>query len=180
MSDRIHTFWGRRYRALYEHLKGTTFFKDPASARYHCNYEGGLYEHSLNVENELHYLTNNLKLEWSDPESPFIIGLAHDVCKIGAYIPNGSGGYVYNINQPDGHGDLSVKRVKEWIELTEEEEACIRWHMGPYVDGDVLDEGKKAIQEQWNGYNEAIHRFPNVLFTHTADMMATHIVEVDK
>jgi len=158
-----------RYARLKECLAETTFYIDPASTKYHGNYEGGLSEHSQNVVRNLLHLTGRLGLKWTDPESPLIIGLSHDVCKIGAYIPDGQGGYTYNPAQPKGHGDLSVTRIGEWITLTEEETACIRWHMGAY-----------DIKENWNLYSEAIHRFPNVLWTHTADMMATHIDEVKK
>ena len=156
-----------RYEKLIIKLLETTFFDDPASTKYHGNYHGGLTAHSINVTRNLLELTKKIDLKWQNELSPFIIGLAHDVCKIGAYIADGKGGYTYNPNHPKGHGDLSVKIVKEWIDLTEEEELCIRWHMGAYDE-----------KENWNLYNEAIHRYPNVLWTHTADMMATHIDEV--
>ena len=158
-----------RYNVLWQHLEETSFFTDPASTKYHCNYTGGLHEHSYNVMRNLLLLTEKLNLQWSDSESPRIIGLAHDVCKIGAYLPNDEGGYTHNQDQPKGHGDLSVWLVEKWISLTDEEKACIRWHMGAYDD-----------KENWNKYNEAIHKFPNVLWTHTADMMATHIDEIRK
>jgi len=158
-----------RLHWLMANLEKTTYFVDPASARHHCNYEGGLHEHSQRVAINLHHLTKCLNLQWMDPQSPDIIGFAHDLCKIGAYIPDGNGNYTRNEEQPKGHGDLSVIRVLEWIPLTKEEAACIRWHMGAYDD-----------KENWNKYNEAIHEFPNVLWTHTADMMATHIDELKK
>jgi len=155
-----------RSEILWLRLSETTYFTDPASAVWHCNHPGGLYEHSDNVRLCLKDLTRQLNLRWKDPESPEIIGLAHDVCKIGQYLSDGNGGYVKNPDHPQGHGDLSVRIVKQWIELTAEEEDCIRWHMGAY-----------DVKENWQLYNDAIHRFPNVLWTHTADMMATHILE---
>ena len=142
-------------------LSNTTFSTDPASTKYHGAYLGGLSEHSFNVMRNLLDLTVRLGLEWGDQESPEIIALAHDVCKIGAYLPDGKGGYIHNPDQPEGHGDLSVKRVKEWITLTKEEEACIRWHMGAF-----------DTTENWKHYTEAIAVFPNVLWTHVADMLA--------
>jgi len=169
-----------RYQELVKALSRTTFYEDPASAKFHGNYPGGLSDHSDNVEKNLYHLTKKLLLKWQDKESFLIIPLAHDVCKIGLYIPDGKGGYTYNKDQPPGHGDLSVKMVKEWIELTPEEEACIRYHMGAFVEGSVLGEGEEAIQREWNAYNEAIHEFPNVLWTHVADMMASHIDEIRK
>jgi len=156
-----------RCEVLYLKLSETSFFTDPASAVWHCNYPGGLLEHSDNVRICLKKLTRDLKLKWKNYESPEIIGMAHDVCKIGQYLPDGNGGYTKNPDHPKGHGDRSVEIVKQWIELTDEEEYCIRWHMGAY-----------DVKENWQLYNDAIHRFPNVLWTHTADMMATHIYEI--
>ena len=158
-----------RLAILKARLKETSFHQEPASAERHYSWEGGLAAHSNNVAVNLRYLTTKLDLKWADPESPEIIGYAHDACKIGAYIKDEDGKYHYNADHPRGHGELSVYLVTKWIELTEEEKACIRWHMGAF-----------DVKENWNRYNEAIHRFPNVLFTHTADMMAAHIDEVEE
>jgi len=168
VGDHIILDGRERLRILEKCLYDTTFFTDPASSRFHCNYEGGLKDHSYNVMYNLENLTERLKLVWKDERSWEIVALAHDVCKIGAYVPDGKGGYAKNPNQPKGHGDLSVARVKQWIELTEEEELCIRWHMGAYDD-----------RANWNEYNKALQKYPNVLWTHTADMMATHFDEVE-
>ena len=156
-----------RFDKLLLHLSETTFYIDPASTKYHGSYEGGLRDHSYNVMTNLVTLTDKLGLKWQDHQSPNIIGIAHDVCKIGSYVSDGNGGYKWNPYQPKGHGEISIQRIKEWIDLTEEEELCIRWHMGPYTG-----------EKDWQLYAEAIHKYPNVLWTHTADMMATHIDEV--
>lgn len=66
-----------------------------------------------------------------------------------------------------GHGDKSVMMLASLIQLTEEEVACIRYHMSAFTD-----------KEEWNDYTRAIHKYPNVLWTHHADMIATHIMEV--
>jgi len=158
-----------RFGQLMKHLRSTTFFSDPASAIYHCNYVSGLHVHSTNVFANLIYLSNRLKLRWQKKDSMVIIAMAHDMCKIGSYLIDGDGKYIKNPNHPKGHGDLSVKMVKEIIDITEEEEACIRWHMGAFDE-----------KENWNLYNAAVQKFPNVLWTHTADMMATHFDEVKK
>ena len=57
--------------------------------------------------------------------------------------------------------------LSQLMELTDEEAECIRWHMGAF--------DKK---ENWTGFTDAIHKFPNVLWTHQADMIAAHIREV--
>ena len=52
----------------------------------------------------------------------------------------------------------------EGRELTQEEIFCIRWHMGAFDD-----------KENWNSYGRACTVYPNVLYTHTADMIAARI-----
>jgi len=156
-----------RYEKLTYYLKNNTSFKtDPASAKHHGNHEGGLRTHSYYVLVNLLYLTKKLDLKWQDPESPYIVAYAHDMCKIGAYIPKDGGGYSVSEAHPKWHGQLSVMMAEEVIELTDEERNCIRWHMGAY------DERKN-----WQKFNDALKKYPNVLWTHNADMMATHFDE---
>jgi len=151
-------------RYLFEH---TSFMDSPASSRHHLAIPGGLNTHCDNVHINLKFLTRQLGLKWTGgDESVYIVAYGHDVCKIGAYERRPDGTYMHAENFPKGHGDLSVERLKKIIHLTEEEETCIRWHMGAFDD-----------PENWSKYTEAIHKFPNVLWTHTADMMATHIDE---
>ena len=63
------------------------FFEAPAAALHHCNYEGGLCEHSLNVAEELSNLTKQNNINWKNKETPIIIGLMHDLCKVSLYKP---------------------------------------------------------------------------------------------
>jgi hypothetical protein len=177
---------------LIEKLKETSFYEMPASSKYHLNYKGGLAEHSYNVMCRLLYLTECLDLKWENKESPYIIGFAHDICKIDLYTvtdsfyENGNKVYSKNVNhdidwknkfeqitgkQPtylqERHGELSVCMLKEWgIEITEEEEYCIRYHMGAFT-----------LINDWTKYTDAVKKYNNVLYTHTADMMATNIDE---
>jgi 23S rRNA maturation-related 3'-5' exoribonuclease YhaM len=157
-----------RSKLLSQYLHSTDFFEAPASAAYHLNTPGGLATHSTHVFINLLQLTSQLGLKWQDDESPFIIAFGHDVCKCGLYLRQPDGSYTHNHTQPEGHGQLSLDRIHEaGIVLTEEESACIRWHMGAFDDRD-----------NWNKFTDAIHKFPNVLWTHTADMMAAHMDEV--
>lgn len=155
------------------------FFEAPASTRFHGNYPGGLFDHSARVADVLIQLTNDNKLVWQNPRSPFLIGMLHDVCKSDEYEPvpaidehemvcDTDAPYQKNKNTLYvGHGDKSVMLLSSMITLTEEEIACIRYHMGAYTDKD-----------QWSYYNRAIYKFPNVLWTHMADMIASQIDEV--
>lgn len=163
-------------------LDNMGFFTAPASAKYHGAYRGGLFEHSYVVTKSLVDLTKHECLKWSRPESPYIVGMFHDLCKCDLYIPiretpvvkhEGTvitttpitKGYRYN-NECllKGHGDKSVMLASTLLSLTEEEIMCIRYHMGAFTD-----------KEEWNDYTRAIHRYPNVLWTHTADMVTSQI-----
>lgn len=153
-----------------ESLEILGFFTAPASTKYHGAYEGGLFDHSLEVTKALVELTEKLGLEWERPESPYIVGMYHDLCKCDNYVVDyETGKFIYNpeIIIP-GHGEKSVIMLQKFIELTDEEIACIRWHMGAYETDTKL----------WNYYGRAIEQYPNVLYTHTADMIASKIVGV--
>lgn len=51
--------------------------------------------------------------------------------------------------------------------LTDEEIMCIRYHMGAFTD-----------KSEWNDYTRAVRNYPNVLWTHQADMLASHVAGV--
>lgn len=77
--------------------------------------------------------------------------------------------WIYNVDSIlPGHGDKSVIMLSKYITLTDEEIACIRWHMGAYEKDTTM----------WNYYGKAIEKYPNVLYTHTADMIASKILGV--
>lgn len=144
------------------------YFTAPASTKFHGSYEGGLFDHSCNVAMSLMDLTIKLNLQWSRMESPIIVGLFHDLCKIDQYLYNDvTKTYIWNNSQKIlGHGDKSVKMLLEHIDLTEEERVCIEQHMGAFCD-----------KSKWQDYTSGIHKFENVLWTHVADMIASHIIE---
>ena len=146
-------------------LRECGFFTAPASTKYHGSYEGGLFAHSYAVTRNLLRLTKALGLEWRRKVSPYYVGMFHDLCKVGLYAKNESGGYDFNRDAMlPGHGERSVILAYQLVNLTNEEALCIRWHMGAFDD-----------KELWNSYGRAIEQFPNVLWTHTADMMASRI-----
>lgn len=165
------------------YLLANGFFRSPASTKFHGAYEGGLFDHSLMVMNALVDLSAKNGLKWQRAESPFIVGMFHDLCKIDQYrhpvtgtIHDGDKEYPvydeqaweYNPDTPvKGHGDKSVILLSQHMTLTEEESMCILYHMGAFTD-----------RELWQDYTNAVHRFPNVLWTHHADMIASHVVGV--
>lgn len=142
------------------------FFTAPASTKFHGNYEGGLFDHSLAMTKELISLTNALNIKWKRKESPFIVGMFHDICKIDLYSVDVMGEYIHNDTVLKGHGDKSVMLLSQFMQLTKEEILCIRFHMGAYQT------------EDWNAYGKAIKEFETVLWSHTADMYASKVVGI--
>lgn len=147
------------------YLKTTDFFTAPASTEYHGAYEGGLWRHSQTVADLLVKWTVALGIEWQSFTSPVLIGLCHDVCKIGLYEKT-EDGYKHKANRDlDKHGSLSVGILESYgVHLTNEERYCIHYHMGEYTkDGQLT-------------YSEALQRCPNLIWVHTADMYASQIL----
>lgn len=155
--------------SLIEELDEMGYFTAPASTKYHGNYEGGLFDHSYLMARCLGLMTDQMGLEWHDERSPWIVGLFHDLCKCDAYIKSMDGTYTYNTEQLiPGHAEKSIivaQQIACMPILNEEEIACIRYHMGAY-------EGEKV----WRNYDYAIRKYPNVLWTHTADMYASKVL----
>ena len=152
------------------YLDNLGFFTAPASTRFHGAYEGGLFDHSLEVAKRLVNLTERLGLIWESDLSPKIVGMYHDLCKCENYVWDiETDRYKYNsdIIIP-GHGEKSVILVQKIVDLTDEEIACIRWHMGAY----------EKDPKMWEYYGRAVGVYPNVLYTHTADMIASKIIGV--
>lgn len=175
-------------------LAKSDFFKAPASSRYHLSVPGGLCQYSVNVyehlrDQYLHYLEKNPELTGLTPEQEetiAICGLLHDLCKIAYYVPvkksrktgkllpNGKPewedytGYDVEDKLPYGHGEKSVYIISGFMRLTREEAMAIRWHMGPWQEGEARDAGN------------AFEMYPLALLTHFADMLATNIDEKEE
>lgn len=95
---------GANLEGLVKKLESSDFFYAPASAQYHCCYEGGLCEHSLNVYEQLvKIIESECTVAFSDDtgttylyektntifdsESLKIVGLLHDFSKMNFYEP---------------------------------------------------------------------------------------------
>lgn len=160
------------YRFHYEFvdiLRDMGFFTAPASIHHHGKYSGALFDHSFTVTKTLLSFTERLELKWKDKRSPLIVGMFHDLCKVDNYKKsNGDEAWEYNnAALLPGHGEKSVIMLQQHMSLTDEEMLCIRWHMGAFDD-----------KEHWNSYGRSVTHFPNVLYTHTADMVAARILGV--
>lgn len=168
---------------LRKYLLSSNFFTTPASTRYHCAYEGGLCEHSVNVYKRL---LENVKKEYGENyesvvsnESIAIVSLLHDLCKIDFYkedVKNVKENgvwvqkpyYVKDELLPYGHGEKSVYIINGFIRLTREEAIAINWHMGGF---DTRVKGGDG------SISEAFAKFPLALLLHVSDISATYLDE---
>ena len=163
---------------MIEEMRGRGFFLCPASLSHHGNYIGGLYDHSMQVFHQLEHLTKQLDLTWQRPESPLLVAIFHDWVKLQDYILIGAGEEIQYIHNSHklliGHGGVSIIMAQQFLSsyisaprLTDEEIACIRYHMGAFTD-----------QKERDYYTNAIKAYPNVLWTHTADMVVSQIMGI--
>lgn len=156
----------------------TDFFIAPASCKNHGAYEGGLVQHSITVLKQIGRLAP-IYMEDADQkrDSLLIISLLHDVCKTNFYTieyrnkKNDHGVWekvpYFTINDqlPLGHGEKSAYIISQYIKLSEEEYAAIRWHMGAYGTTDYS--GMQSL-------NAAMEKYPMVLLLQMADLAATY------
>ncbi len=168
---------------LLDWLEKSDFFAAPCSTKFHCAYEGGLVEHSVNVYNRLLSL---VKKEYGDDwqkkysnETVAICGLLHDLCKVHYYdtefrnakidgtwrqVPY----YTRRETLPYGHGEKSVFILQSFIKLSTEEALAINWHMGGFDDR--AKGGNFSISEAYAKYKLCV-------LMHAADLLATYIDE---
>ena len=166
-------------------LKGTDFFKAPASTKFHGAYEGGLLEHSLNVYINLKdevdvYNRANPDVKISE-ESVIIASLFHDVCKANFYSVDYRNKkneetnqwykepyYTVNDQFPLGHGEKSAYLIERYMRLTEDELMAIRWHMGGFDD---------SVKGGSYTMSNAYEKYPLAVLLHIADLKATYLDE---
>ncbi len=143
---------------LMDFMSESNFFTSPASTMYHGNFPGGLAKHSLEVYAMFTKRLDDCRI--TIPEDSRVIGaICHDFCKIDTYIENRlkSGNlsdtkpYKVEDDFPVGHGEKSVMVVQRYVQLSCQEMAMIRWHMGN--DDPAWEDYKERVEQQ---YPEAI------------------------
>ena len=160
---------------LADWLKTTDFYKAPASTKYHLNHPGGLAIHSLNVYHRLQALVEAGLVSLA-PETVAITALLHDLCKANFYGTDTrnvkvDGEWqsvsVWTVKEefPVGHGEKSCYYTQRYIQLSEEEYAMIRLHMGP-------ETGKYP-----DPFSACAAKFPGVAALHIADLEAAFLIE---
>jgi len=173
---------------LLEYLESSTFFTDPSAKAHHGNFDGGLVEHSLNVYHCLVKFCEKYTEEFSetefDEESIAIIGLLHDLCKIGLYkkgfrnVKNDDTGqwskkevYEYDDKLGMGHGEGSVYIIQSFMKLNRDEALSVRWHMSAF---------DHAFKGGDNSINVAKSQTPLVLLISLSDLWASQFMEETK
>lgn len=185
---------GAELEKLVNKLNNSDFFYAPASTEYHCGYEGGLCEHSLNVYRNLVRLCesqSNLDESCYDPETLKIVALLHDISKMNIYEKYAKNTKVYSENGSKydelgkfdwvssleykvkkdkfvygNHEETSEYIARQFIPLTLDESVAIMHHMG----GRSWDSSQDNISLVFGQY-------PLSLMLHMADMCATFIDE---
>lgn len=150
----------------------TTWLTSPASTKYHLNIEGGLLQHSVGVAETLLHIKDTLAPHISD-ESSIIVGLFHDVGKVGMpgkpyYIPEVKDGVAtgkYSTNQELVSMGLALRSlylVSQYVPLSDQEAQAIAYHDGMYVP-----EGRSVSHREE----------PLLLLLHWADMWTAKMIE---
>lgn len=187
-------------------LESSDFFVAPASTRYHLCREGGLCEHSIHVYERLRelYLTEKVRggllpeLTDQEEETIAIVGLLHDICKVGVYRQEPKNVKTY---EPE-----KVKAAQKW-QIKKDGMGEFIWEtvMGYTFDDPVpFGHGEKSVyiasgfmrltreeafairfhmgpdKDGWKDVGNAFSLFPLAVLTYAADMMATYLDENEK
>lgn len=168
---------------LLDWLLKSDFTTCPASTKFHSNHEGGLIEHSVKAYKRfVRNLVKEYGENWQDhisEESAAIIGLLHDICKVGYYkqemrnvkedgIWVQKPYYIVDDKLPYGHGEKSVYIISGFMKLTREEAMAINWHMGGF---------DARVQGGSYSISGAFYEFPVALIFHLSDLEATYLDE---
>lgn len=148
---------------IIEFLNDNGFFTQAASTKWHQAYKGGLAEHSLEVLENMIDLNEGLNLGFNR-DSMVIVSILHDVCKIDSYIESKDGSFRWNENCEKGHSLKSIKIIKQFIKITEEEEEAIKFHMGAY----------EKKEYTWSDMGESYNKYPMSYYAHVADMRSAY------
>ena len=149
-----------------DYLRGADYFTAPSSFKHHGNWPGGNFDHSVKVTELLLEYTKSEPLKWEREESPYIIGLFHDMCKSdqrGFAYKNGSMVVVSRNASDRRHSEKSIELIeRNIIKMTVEEKLCIYYHMGEYGG----DHDYQVLMAKMMEKN------PNIRYTQMADTAA--------
>ena len=147
---------------IMEYLDSMDYFTAPSSFKKHGAWIGGNFDHGLKVTE---YLLENKAAVWSRKESPYIIGMFHDLCKSDMRnfrLVKGEIQIKYKSYKDRRHSEKSLALISKVIDLTLEETLCIYYHMGEHGD----DYEYRILMEKMN------EGYPNIKLTQEADTRA--------
>lgn len=159
-------------RELLEWLVTTDFFSAPASTRFHGACAEGLVKHHLAVLRLFLRRLGEYDLKLSY-ESAVICSLFHDLCKTGLY-KEVDGVWTYDrwvINQ--GHAVRSLRLIQKFVDLTEQEERIIRFHMGAFGTRELFFAGEYSKEDLWR----VVDADPLVMLFHHCDDEASKFID---
>ena len=151
-------------------LQFNGFYTAWASTSYHCNYEGGLCKHTLNVIDYALKLADTFDSDVSR-ESIVLCAVCHDWGKMNYYVPNllksgnVSGTKPMKIDPTlmiKNHAMRSLNMASKFFDLTESEKVCILSHDGFF---------ENANREYMLGLDELLY------IVHSADLYVARFVE---
>ena len=155
--------------AVLAYLRASDYFTAPSSFKKHGAWIGGNFDHSCKVVEFLLTYTTEENLKWEREESPYIIGLFHDMCKCDerGFAEKNDALKVVSLNAPDKrHAEKSIELIESnIIKLTDEERECIRYHMGEYG-------GEEEYQQEMA---KAMAQIRNIAFVQKADTIAARM-----
>ena len=161
---------------FWEYLDENGFFTDPASARHHAPWPGGLMCHSIRVLwHGLKLIPVMLDISTLDIKDFVKACLFHDLVKMGSYKPEKKNvrdpitgkwttedKYTYVGRAAVQHGAESYRRMSKFFILSTPWDMAVIWHSGAYA----------CLKEDHNLLLRTIKEYPEVLLLHTADMIA--------
>ena len=187
------TIEGAYLEELIKFLQESDFFTAPASTQYHCNYTGGLCEHSLNVYNNLVKLANDYMPNTYTEDTLKVVGLLHDISKVNFYEIYVMNKKIYNEKgtKHDNQGKFDwfaqeAFKVKEshnrFLAGTHEENSMLL--VSQYIPLNL--EESVAILNHHSGLGNPnqnydmsaiLNRYPLLTLLHSADYLSTFINE---
>ena len=187
ITDMINTKITQDTSKIMRFVKDSDYFQAPASTKYHSCFRGGLAHHCLLVAKLILNKRKLYKLSRITEEDCVIIGLFHDLCKVGFYteeqkwykdesIKHGSKwvsylGWGIEDDLPLGHGEKSLFVLNGLLPdgLSDFATLAIRWHMG-----------SPSEYAERMAFSRALELYPEIAIVMTADWEASYILESQK
>lgn len=197
---------------LLAYIESTDFFEAPASKKNHMAVAGGLCFHSINVAKSLVQLMFAPGTYWYyytlakgiTKENCMVVGLLHDLCKIGFYKVG-----MKMLPERDPNIVAEARANRETIK--HDKDGDFVWREKPYydiIDDEPMGHGENSYirilehssmkltmdeklairwhmgftvpKETWGTLNDAMDISPFVMAANFADITATHLLEVEE